>query len=44
MPWGGRKEQDEIGLLGKMGQTSFLNSVVKAGLTEKSFEPRLEKN
>lgn len=41
---GRRSKIWEIGCVGKMGQTSFLNSVVKAGLTAKSFEPRLEKS
>lgn len=41
---GGKAAGHEIGGVGRMGQPSFLNSVVKAGLTEKTSEPRLEKS
>lgn len=40
---GGKAAGHEIGSVGRMGQPSFLNSVVKAGLTEKTSEPTLEK-
>lgn len=41
---GGKAAGYEIGGVGRMGQPSFLNSVVKAGLTEKTSETILEKH
>lgn len=45
MPWWGKKNRvKEIRGVGRTGWVSFLNLTVKAGLTEKTFERRLEKS